>query len=267
MAKKTVLLVHWKEAEVGERLVRLRGAGYAARWAGTDGKVAGEELHKSAPDAIVIDLGRLPSHGRAIAGWLREHKAWRSLPLVFVAGDPEKTDRMRADLPDAVYVDGWGEIRAGLRDALSRAPGVQRAKLDRPDYSGTPLPKKLGIREGSRVVLLGAPSGFDGWLAPLPPEASLGSRARADADVIVLFVRSRAELVKHFAAPAKSLRPGSGLWVAWPKKSSGIASDLDENIVRDVGLAAGLVDNKVCAIDATWSGLRLACRRESAKRR
>ena len=267
MAKKSVLLVHWKEAEVPERLLRLRDAGYAPRWAGADGKIAGETLREYEPDAIVIDLGRLPSHGRAMAGWLREREAWRSLPLVFVAGDPEKTDRMRADLPDAVYVESWEEIRSGLRDAFSRPPSARPATLDRPDYSGTPLSKKLGIREDSQVVVIGAPEGFERMLAPLPPGAKIASRARADADVVVLFARSRSELVKRFAGPAKSLRPGSGLWVSWPKKTSGIGSDLDEQKIRDIGLAAGLVDNKVCAIDATWSGLRFACRKEAAKRR
>lgn len=261
MARRSVLVVHWKEAEVPPRLARVRDAGYAARWAGADGRAAGERLRAKRPDAVVIDLGRLPSHGRAMAGWLRQQKAWRAIPLVFVAGDPEKTERLRADLPDAVYVDGWDEVGDGLREALSRKPPERPATLDRPDYSGTPLAKKLGIRAGASVVLLGAPPGFEGALAPLPADVRAGTRARADADVVILFARSRVELARRLAGPAQTLRPGSGLWIAWPKKAAGIPSDLDGNAVRAAGLATGLVDNKVCAIDATWSGLRFARRR------
>jgi CheY-like chemotaxis protein len=261
MAKKSVLVVHWKEAEVAARLTRVRDAGYTARWAGADGQVAGQRLRAKRPDAIVIDLARLPSHGRALAGWVREHKAWRAIPLVVVAGDPEKTERLRADLPDAVYVEGWERVAAGLRQALARKPPARPATIERPDYSGTPLAKKLGIKSGASVVLLGAPPGFAKTLAPLPPGVRVVTRAQADAGVVVLFARSRAELVRRLAAPAEALQPGSGLWIAWPKKSAGTASDLDGNEVRKAGLATGLVDNKVCAIDELWSAHRFARRR------
>lgn len=121
-------------------------------------------------------------------------------------------------------------------------------------YSGTPLPKKLGIAEGKRVALVGAPDGFDRVVGP----ASFV--ARGEADVLVVFVRSRAELARAFPAAKKRLDPSGGLWIAWPKKASGIATDLTEDVIREVGLAAGLVDNKVCAIDEIWSGLRLVVR-------
>src|SRR4051812_38027872 len=120
-------------------------------------------------------------------------------------------------------------------------------------YSGTPLPKKLGIRETSRVRILGGPDGFARELGVL-------SRPRGEADVIVLFTRSARELEKGFAAARRSLHKDGGLWIAWPKKASGVATDLDENEVRRTGLALGLVDNKVCAIDDTWSGLRFVVR-------
>jgi hypothetical protein len=120
-------------------------------------------------------------------------------------------------------------------------------------YSGTPLPRKLGIQEASRVRLFGAPDGF---------ARSLGvvARPRGEADVIVLFTRGAAALQRDFARAKKALRPAGGLWIAWPKKSSGVATDLGENEVRAIGLALGLVDNKVCAIDETWSGLRFVHR-------
>ena len=127
-------------------------------------------------------------------------------------------------------------------------------------YSGTPLPKKLGIREGSRVAVVSAPSGFTRVLGPLPAGVDLRTDARGRCDVVVFFVTRRAELARRFPGFVRSLEPDGGLWVAWPKKTSGVATDLVFDAVQTVGLDAGLVDNKVCAIDTTWSGLRFVRR-------
>jgi hypothetical protein len=125
-------------------------------------------------------------------------------------------------------------------------------------YSGTPLPRKLGIKEGHRVLVAGAPPDFA--LGPLPG-VEVHRRAGASAyDVILAFTPDRRALDRRFLPLAARLVSNGGLWVAWPKRSSGVDTDLDENIVRDVGLAAGLVDNKVCAVDETWSGLRFVVR-------
>jgi hypothetical protein len=120
-------------------------------------------------------------------------------------------------------------------------------------YWGTPLPGKLGIREHSRVRLLAAPEGFAHSLGVVP-------RARGEADVIVAFFTSRARLAKEFGGLRAALDPAGGVWIAWPKRASGVATDLDENIVREIGLGERLVDNKVCAIDDVWSGLRFVVR-------
>ena len=127
-------------------------------------------------------------------------------------------------------------------------------------YSGTPLPKKLGIREGSRVAVGSAPQGFDASLGALPPGAQVRTNARGRLDVIVFFVTRRAELARRFPSFARALEHDGGLWVAWPKHTSGVATDLAFDAVQRVGLDAGLVDNKVAAIDATWSGLRFVYR-------
>ena len=127
-------------------------------------------------------------------------------------------------------------------------------------YSGKPLVDKLGIRSGHVVALLSAPAGFDATLGTLPDDVTVRRRAGA-ADVAILFASAARDLKARFAAAAKTLSPGGMLWVAWPKKASGVATDLTENVVRDVGLAAGLVDVKVCAIDDTWSGLKFVRRR------
>jgi hypothetical protein len=129
-------------------------------------------------------------------------------------------------------------------------------------YSGTPLPKKLGIKASARVALVSAPAGFDDVLGELPPDVALAQElaGRAPFDVIVFFTASRAELAKRFASVARRLTEAGGLWIAWPKKAAKMETDLTEDVVRAIGLDAGLVDNKVCAIDEVWSGLRFVVR-------
>ena len=128
-------------------------------------------------------------------------------------------------------------------------------------YSGTPLPQKLGIKAGHRLLLAGAPDGFlEETLAPLPDDVTVLRSARPPVDVAVAFATTWAEVRKRFAAAEAALATDGGLWVAWPKRASGVATELDENAIRAFGLAAGLVDNKVCAVDDTWSGLRFVVR-------
>lgn len=129
-------------------------------------------------------------------------------------------------------------------------------------YSGTPLPRKLGIKAGHRIVLLKAPAGFNKLLDPLPGDIEIRTdlRGRGGFDVIVFFVKRRAELERDFARISGRLDDAGGLWVSWPKKASGVATDVTESVVREVGLDAGLVDNKICAVDETWSGLRFVIR-------
>jgi hypothetical protein len=132
-------------------------------------------------------------------------------------------------------------------------------------YSGTPLPKKLGIKEGHRVAFPSAPDGFRELLGDLPEGVSVRPRARGPLDVIVFFTRRRAELERRLPALRRAMDPAAGLWIAWPKRSAGVEADLTEDDVRELGLANHLVDNKVCAIDETWSGLRLVIRREDRR--
>jgi hypothetical protein len=128
-------------------------------------------------------------------------------------------------------------------------------------YSGTPLPRKLGIRPGQRVLLLGAPADFEaGTLGELPDGVRVARQARGSADVIVAFFTERAALVRRMPVLRSRMEPAAGLWIAWPKRASGVATDVTENVVRDLALTTDLVDNKVCAIDETWSGLRLVIR-------
>jgi hypothetical protein len=132
-------------------------------------------------------------------------------------------------------------------------------------YSGTPLPKKLGIKDEHRVALLHAPDGFDKTLGELPSGVTFGASlaGKQPLDVIVLFVKSRVVFEKELPKAAARLADTGGLWIAWPKKASKVPTDMTEDVIREVALPGGLVDNKVCAIDEVWSGLRLVVRVEN----
>ena len=131
-------------------------------------------------------------------------------------------------------------------------------------YSGTPLPKKLGIKPGSRVAVLSAPDRFvESTLAPLPDQVELRSRARGPLDVVLFFTKRRAVLERRFDTLVGALDRAGALWVAWPKGTSGVPTDLTENVIRDIALPKGLVDTKVAAIDDVWSGLKLVIRVEN----
>ncbi len=132
-------------------------------------------------------------------------------------------------------------------------------------YSGTPLPQKLGIKPGLRVAVIDAPHSAMPVIAEVAGTGpvDLKFKGRDLYDVIVLFCENQWVLNGRFEAAKSRMAQNGGLWIAWPKQSSGVETDLNENIIRDIGLAAGLVDNKVCAIDGTWSGLRLVIRLEN----
>ena len=129
-------------------------------------------------------------------------------------------------------------------------------------YSGTPLPKKLGLNEGGTMVLLNAPPGIEQLLVPLPADAILVSKLSARNELVVLFCNDTATLKKSLAAVSKKLRADGSLWISWPKKSSPLFVDLTEDGIRAIALPTGLVDVKVCAVNADWSGLKLMVRKE-----
>jgi hypothetical protein len=127
-------------------------------------------------------------------------------------------------------------------------------------YSGTPLARKLGIKPDAVLGLLAAPPGIEDLLAPLPDGVTIRRRTRGRLDVVVLFADRRSVLQERFGQALEALDTDGGLWVAWPKKSSGVATDLDFDGVQRLGLDSGLVDNKVCAIDQVWTALRFVVR-------
>jgi len=134
-------------------------------------------------------------------------------------------------------------------------------------YSGTPLPKKLGIKPGSRVALPGLPADVKAELRDALAGCLVARDGKGPLDFALIFVRSSSELQKEFASLARKLAPAGMLWVSWPKKSSGVETDLDEGVVREIGLKAGLVDVKVCAVSEFWSGLKFVIRVKDRKAR
>jgi len=254
-----IRFVHGQKDEPGPGTARLLAAGHAVE-TGAVTSAALKALRASPPDAVVIDLARGFSVGRDVAMWLRQAKSTRSIPIVFVEGEPEKLERLRAQLPDATYTS-WARIRAAVRNAIANPPAQPvRPESALAGYSGTPLPRKLGIKADSVLALLGAPDDFvTRTLGPLPDGVEIRSDLRKAPDLIVWFARSSAEVERRIGPLAGKVGRG-GIWIAWPKLSSGVASDLREPDVRRIGLANGLVDYKVCAIDTTWSGLKFARR-------
>jgi hypothetical protein len=126
-------------------------------------------------------------------------------------------------------------------------------------YSGTPLPRKLGVQPGATLALLNAPPGV---ITELPPGVVVKHQARGSADVVVAFFTRRSDLQRRLGVLGKMIFPSGGLWIAWPKRTSGVATDMTDDVVRAVALPLGLVDNKVCAVDETWAGLRVVWRRQ-----
>jgi hypothetical protein len=132
--------------------------------------------------------------------------------------------------------------------------------INMPGYSGTPLPKKLGIKDGFRVCLFDAPSDVRAELKPALAKCETVTDRKVPIDFAMLFTKSSSHLTKEFQRLVRKLTPAGMLWISWPKKSSGVATDLDENIIREIGLAAGLVDVRVCAVTDVWSGLKFVRR-------
>lgn len=255
-----IRLVHWSEEEAPGRAARLEAHGYEV-----DATVPGTSLGLRAlrddpPLALVIDLSRLPSHGREVARSVRQSKALRVLPLVFVAGKPDKAAQAEDEFPDATFVS-WEEIEPALSEAIAHPPVDPVVPVsDSGPSSGTPLVRKLGIGAGSTVALIDAPEGAEKTIGDLPEGARLRRGNRGNRDITIWFVTDSAELERRLAAIAQAAGEGS-LWIAWPKGSSALDTDLTQTSVMEPAVATGLVDSKVCAIDDDWSGLRFTRRR------
>ena len=262
-----VRLIHWNESEGRERAASLADTGHQVVFEILEAPEGLRAIREHPPDVFAIDLSRIPSQGRDLGIVLRQTKATRYVPIVFVDGDPDKVARIRSVLPDAGYTS-WDRIGKALESALVKPPTdpiVPKSRLE--GYSGKPLARKLGIKPDSTVALIGAPPGILETLGDLPAGVEIRQDARGRCDLVVWFARSLNELLRAVSTAA-ARREATPLWMVWPKRASGMKTDLSERVVREAGLSAGLVDYKICAIDDTWSGLLFAKRsKESEARR
>jgi hypothetical protein len=198
--------------------------------------------------------------GRDMGVALRCFKTTRSVPLIFVAGVPEKVARVRESLPDATYTT-WEKIRTAVTEAIAKPPAVTAAPQSLlAGYSGTALAKKLGIKKNATVSLVNAPVEFEALLGDVPEGVKLRRQSRGRRHLTIWFTRSSRSLTAGIQGMARLAAQGP-LWIAWPKQTSSIGTDLTQAAVRKVGLATGLVDYKVCAIDEVWSGLLFTLRK------
>ena len=262
-----ILLVHWNEAEAEDRAHRLRKAGFSPLivTSVSNGPADLRRILEKPIDAIVIDLSRLPSLGRDVGLGLRSRKTTRHIPIVFVDGEPDKISRTKTVLPDAVFTE-WPKIGTTVKTAIKNRPANPLVPNVMAGYSGTPLPKKLGIKLGIVVALVNAPDAFERMLDPLSDGVLINEDLRGKTDLVVLFASRMADIYEQFPRAERSLNEGGRLWIAWPKQSSRVKTDVTQPIVREFGLAAGWVDFKICAIDETWSGLAFARRNAKANR-
>jgi CheY-like chemotaxis protein len=254
-----VQLIHWDKEQAEARAKQLIEAGYEVNSKPPTADSL-RKLKSNPPEAIIIDLSRIPSQGGDLAITFRKQKSTRGVPLVFVDGELEKVARIKELLPDAVYTT-WSKIDGTLKKSIADPPTdpiVPDSVFEA--YKKTPLYKKLGIVEDAVVALVGSPVDFEKILGKLPAGAAVKRRARGDRQLTLWFPKDRNDLENRIDQMGAFADHG-GLWIVWPKKASGIKSDLSQVVVRKTGLAAGLVDYKVCSIDATWTGLRFTIRK------
>ncbi|NYF50392.1 hypothetical protein [Tunturiibacter gelidoferens] len=240
---KTVKLLSWHE-DITTKAASLKRRGLkidAAPLIRNSG-VVGELAHLN-PAALVLDLDKLPSRSREVALALRSSKSAHHIPILFAGGLPEKTERIRAENPEASYAS-WSEAPRALA-ALLRHPPAPPAIAPPRDFSTTPLPKKFGVNSSMEVALIAAPDGFEELLGDLPEETILLSLADLTSTLDLLTLR---------------LPRQASVWIVHPKRTGKHYVDFNQNHVRDESLAAGLVDYKVCSIDNDWYALKFAWR-------
>jgi CheY-like chemotaxis protein len=242
-----IVVIHYDPAEAASLASRVSREGFEAEGSPVRGGAIFRQVRDHPPDAILIDLMRMPSYGRWAGVMLREQKGTRRIPLVFLEGDPAKTRMVRRMLPDAVYT-----TLAKAGDALRQAIGSPPGEPVVPSPLEIPAAHKLRIGKDSVVGLVNGPAGFD--LGKLPAGAKVQAKA-AGANVILVFVKSAAGLGRALPGIAKEMEAGRKWWILWPKKASGTSSDLSMPRIFEMCTPYGLAAHKLCAVDETWSAL------------
>jgi hypothetical protein len=262
-AAQLVRLICWKEETAQQHAKEIAKLGYRVEASSLHGSSAFITHFRSLNPAVVaIDLDRLPSHGREIAIVLRSSKTTRHLPIVFAGGVKEKVARLQAELPDAVFTS-WEKIAGGLKMAIT-SPPMEHVQLTphMRRWHDSALTRKLGISANMKVALIGgAEDGMDEIVGELPEGASIGQRIGSGTQLVLYVVHSLRELDGAVDHAQSHLPEGASFWIIHPKTTARLRSDFNQNDVRELGLAGGFVDYKVCAVDAQWSGLKFARRK------
>jgi hypothetical protein len=252
-----VRLFHWKSKEAAALTAKLRAAGFEVVHNAETQSPSVRELKESGAVAVVVDLSRLPSHGKYVGAWVRGSKSTRHIPLVFVGGEAEKVAAIQKQMPDAVHTSIAG-VGAALKKAIARPPSdpvVPRQMME--TAPGRTAAQKMGIREGSIVGLIDPPADYLKVMGVLPEGVVLEEDSRRACPVMVWFVHDPGEyeaaLVSRRALAAKSR-----LWIVWQK---GRRDGLNGNFVREAALAMGLVDYKICSLDGVWTGMVFAVKK------
>ena len=260
---RRIRLIHWKPEEASPIAETLKGAGFEVDY---DGKIAPEILRAvrlSPPDAVVIDLSRLPSYGREVAIALRGNKSTRHIPILFLDGAPEKVAIVQQKLPDAAYCER-ARLVAGLRECIKegpRSPVVPLQMMER--YSSRTTAQKLGIAAGMKVAVIDAPRDYARVIGALPDDVEFDEESWNGCAVTLWFV----EEPEAFLSALQKMRRAaavSKLWVAWPKKAARKDCLLNETMIRETAIGSGLVDYKICSLNETWSGLCFALKKPTS---
>jgi len=255
---KEIRLVCWNEDAARQHARELKKAGFTVNASAlrTSGLIG--QFRDHPPAAVLIDLDRLPSHGRAVAMVLRGGKSTRHIPIVFAGGAQDKIQRAREQVPGALFAT-WAGVSAALKSALKNPPALPGpTKTYMQHYAGSSLVKKLDIKPNACVALLNPPDGLEDQLGELPEGAQLETKLSPQTKLAIWFVRSARELESEMEYLGMRLPEGSSLWIVYPKRTSRFKVDFTQNDVRGTGLRAGWVDYKICAVNADWTGLKFA---------
>jgi len=242
-----VRVIHWRAAEAAALIDACRSAGLEVNYDEGDGSAVCRAIRAKVPDVVVIDLSRLPSHGREVAIWLRQTKPTREIPIVFVGGDAAKVAAIRKILPDATYCE-IGNVRAAIKKAgRQRNPVTPPGIMERAhDKSAA---QKLGIEAGAAVAVIEPPRDFPELLGVVPDSVEF---QEDDAPVTLWFVHDREALLDSLRR-MRAMAGRTKLWLLWRKGSSG--NGLTQNSLRETAREVGLVDYKICSVDRRWSGM------------
>lgn len=265
---KRIRLIHFHAEEAMERTARLVSLGHEVSGdVLRDGASWVKDVRRLRPDGVVIDLSRLPAHGREIGRSMRLSPGLRSTPIVFVGGDPAKVARVRELLPDATYTS-WDRIGPDLDRTLAAPPEKPHVPPDHPGANtGRPLVEKLGFKSGMAVALVDAPKEVAAALESEAPEGiAFRHDLRGRCDLAVCFVTEPGTFARRMETLVGRLRMHA-FWIAWPKQGSGVESGVNQTDIRAAAQDAGYVDAKICRIDEVWSGLRFVRRKTVPVRR